>query len=105
MYQYISLKQAAEQLNLKPRTLRQYIKEGKLIAFKDGNRYYITPENFDRFSIARMTRALGMDPDRVKAIVDAAISSDKSKLINDLIKQKDDISNMLGGKENDKQKN
>ena len=41
MQKYMSLRQVAEEQNLKPVTLRKYIKQGKLKAFKSGNKYYI----------------------------------------------------------------
>lgn len=43
-------KQVAEKLSLAPFTIRKYIKDGKLKAFKIGNRLRITEKELKRFT-------------------------------------------------------
>ena len=43
------VQEAAELINLTPKSIRNYIKAGKIRAQKLGTRYYITEENLQSF--------------------------------------------------------
>ena len=45
----LTIKEAAEMLDLSTRTINRYIKEGKLKAFKVGNKWRFIPEDIQRF--------------------------------------------------------
>ena len=106
MIRYISLSQAAEEQNLKVSTLRKYIKQGKLKAIKDGNRYYITPEEYDVFNISRIIGETARSPEELRKLVLHIVNTSKGREldINEEI-IKDMTTKMSGGNENDKQKN
>lgn len=99
MQKYMSLKQVAEEQNLKPVTLRKYIKEGKLKAFKSGNKYYVTPEDYQIFEVSRLIGSIASNPETLIKMTEAILEARKTDMNNEI------LSSMLGGKENDKQKN
>lgn len=99
MQKYMSLKQVAEEQNLKPVTLRKYIKEGKLKAFKSGNKYYVTPEDYQIFEVSRLMGSIAGNPETLIKMTEAILEARKTDMNNQI------LSSMLGGKENDKQKN
>ena len=104
MQKYISLKQVAEEQNLKPVTLRKYIKEGKLKAFKSGNRYYVSPEDYQVFEVSRLIGNIARNPKELADLTTAIMNANKSDLSNNLEKQREEIARLFGGN-NDKQKN
>lgn len=99
MQKYMSLKQVAEEQNLKPVTLRKYIKEGKLKAFKSGNKYYVTPEDYQIFEVSRLIGSTASNPETLIKMTEAILEARKTDINNEI------LSSMIGGKENDKQKN
>lgn len=99
MHKYISLRQVAEEQNLKPVTLRKYIKQGKLKAFKSGNKYYVTPEDYQVFEVSRLIGDIARNPEKLAKMTEAILEARRADKANEL------LSEMLGGKENDKQKN
>lgn len=45
----LTIKEVAEKLDVSTRTINRYIKEGKLTAYKVGNKWRFTPEEIQRF--------------------------------------------------------
>lgn len=106
MIRYISLSQAAKEQNLTVSTLRRYIKQGKLKAIKDGNRYYITPEEYDVFNISRIIGNTARSPEELRKLVLHIINAGKGRELDINEERIKEMSSMMsGGKENDKQKN
>ena len=103
MIRYISLSQAAEEQNLKVSTLRKYIKQGKLKAIKDGNRYYITPEEYDIFNISRIIGETARSSEELRKLVLHIINTSKGRELDineEMIK--DMTTKMSGGSKSDK---
>jgi len=46
----LTVKDCAEKLDVIPRRVQQFIAEGRLNATKIGGRWFITPEDLDRFA-------------------------------------------------------
>lgn len=44
-----SLQEISKEMDISVQTLRRYIKDGKLIAQKVGNNYFVTEENLKKF--------------------------------------------------------
>jgi len=47
--QFYDIKETAEKLEVSVRTVRRYIKDGRLDAYKIGNKIRVTPENLRQF--------------------------------------------------------
>jgi len=50
MSNFLTLEQVAEQLQLHVRTVRRYVREGRLKAQRVGKQYLVTPEDLQAFS-------------------------------------------------------
>lgn len=98
MQKYMSLRQVAEEQNLKPVTLRKYIKQGKLKAFKSGNKYYVTPEDYQVFEVSRLIGNTAHDPEKLAKMAEAIINARRADKASEILPE------ILGGKEDDKQK-
>ena len=44
-----TVEEVSKQLDISPRTVREYIRKGKLKAVKIGNKYIISEDNYRRF--------------------------------------------------------
>lgn len=99
MQKYMNLRQVAEEQNLKPVTLRKYIKQGKLKAFKSGNKYYVTPEDYQVFEVSRLIGNIAHDPEKLVKMTEAILKARRVDKANEI------LPGILGGKEDDKQKN
>lgn len=98
MQKYMNLRQVAEEQNLKPVTLRKYIKQGKLKAFKSGNKYYVTPEDYQVFEVSRLIGNTAHDPEKLAKMTEAIINARRADKANEI------LPGILGGREDDKQK-
>jgi len=71
----ITVEQAAEQLNLHPKTVLRYIREGRLPATRVGKSYRIVRANLDAFAGIAGGKAEGAAGARATCIVDIPIAT------------------------------
>jgi excisionase family DNA binding protein len=71
----VTVEQAAEQLNLHPKTVLRYIREGRLPATRVGKSYRIVRANLDAFAGIASGRAETAAGARATCIVDIPMSS------------------------------
>ena len=88
MAEFYKTSEVAEKLNVKERTVRRYIKEGKLKSVKDGNRHYIPCAAYDYFVMMRAAKAMGVKPEVMDEYLRAEVEkTDKiKKMSEDLLK-------------------
>lgn len=104
---YIKLIDVAESVGLHRGTLRRYIREGKLKAYKFGNKYYVRLDDYDRFVYERELKGLGVPEDKIEKFKELQLkeikneNDEKMKAMFKLIGIDKVVSNYLGGK-NDK---
>jgi len=85
--EYFSVEQVAQRLNLQARTVRTYVREGKLTAVRIGKQYRISREDLEAFTGRPMSVAESMNRHRhveVSSIVqiDAIGADEASRLAN-----------------------
>lgn len=81
------LKEVAEMLGITQKTVRNYVYEGRIKAYKSGGNFYVNAEDLDEFMFREYTSGRGMDPDKVKSYLEKEENDRIEKQLEDIMKK------------------
>ena len=87
----VTTSEAAEMLSLKYNNLMRLVYEGKINAYKDGRRWYITPAEIERYQFEMICKHKGIDAETaykaLQEINDQVAAADMFKLLEKEMKK------------------